>query len=260
TGPAARLAEHLLPKGIDADEPGRPRYLDRSTMETPSVALTCAARETLHMGDIIEAMLRKSITALRTDDRKLVAEVERMDNAVDRLHEAIKLYVTELTREALDEAEGRRATEVTSFTTNLEHIGDIVDKNLMELAQKKIKSQIRFSADGEAELVRFHGRVVESLKLALGVFMSGDVKIARQLLDEKVQVRDAERTAAENHFARLREGRPESIASSALHLDVLRDLKRIHSHICAVAYPVLESAGPPPPTPPPPPAGAPPRA
>ena len=79
--------------------------------------------------------------------------------------------------------------------------------------------------------------------MALGVFMSRDVGIARRLIDEKVAVREAERQAAENHLARLRAGRPESIDSSALHLDVLRDLKRIHSHICAVAFPILDEAG-----------------
>ena len=73
--------------------------------------------------------------------------------------------------------------------------------------------------------------------------MSGDVKIARQLITEKAMLRAAEFAAAESHLARLREGRPESIESSSLHLDVLRDLKRIHSHICSVAYPVLERAG-----------------
>jgi phosphate:Na+ symporter len=188
-------------------------------------------------------MLRQSITALLTDDRKLVAEIERMDNSVDRLHEAIKLYVTAVTRESLDEAEGRRATDIITFTTNLEHIGDIIDKNLMELAGKKIKNKRRFSEDGANELTRLHSRVLNNLKLALGVFISGDVRIARQLLDEKVTIRDDERAAAEGHLARLREGRIESIDSSSLHLDVLRDLKRIHSHICAVAYPVLDAAG-----------------
>ena len=73
--------------------------------------------------------------------------------------------------------------------------------------------------------------------------MSRDVGIARRLIDEKVTVREAERHAAENHLARLRAGRPESIDSSALHLDVLRDLNRIHSHICAVAFPILDEAG-----------------
>jgi len=242
-GPIARLAERLIPSAVERNEPGRPRYLDASAVEMPAVALTCAARETLHMADIVETMLRRGMTALLNDDRKLVQEVERMDNAVDRLHEAIKLYVTGITRESLSDADGRRAMEVISFTTNLEHVGDIIDKNLMELAAKKIKAQAKFSVDGEAELKALHQRVVDNLKLAMGVFISGDRQIARQLLDEKVRVRDAERAAAESHFARLREGRPESIASSGLHLDVLRDLKRIHSHICAVAYPILDAAG-----------------
>jgi phosphate:Na+ symporter len=245
TDPVAALVARFLPARASAaaDDPSRPRYLDRSGMESPSVALTCAARETLHMGDIVETMLRQSMTALLTDDRKLVGDVERMDNAVDRLHEAIKLYVTEVTRVNLDEAEGRRATDIITFTTNLEHIGDIIDKNLMELAAKKIKHKRQFSEDGAAELTALHRRVLDNLKLALGVFISGDVKIARQLLDEKVAIRDAERAAAESHLARLREGRIESIDTSSLHLDVLRDLKRIHSHICAVAYPILDAAG-----------------
>jgi phosphate:Na+ symporter len=178
-----------------------------------------------------------------TDDRKLVAEVSRMDNAVDRLDEAIKLYVTRVTRESLDERDGRRAMEIISFTINLEHIGDIIDKNLMELATKKIKHKYQFSKEGAAELTAFHQRVVENLKLAFGVFMSGDVKVARKLIEEKAALRSAELAAAESHLARLREGRPESIETTSLHLDVLRDLKRIHSHICSVAYPVLEAAG-----------------
>jgi phosphate:Na+ symporter len=239
----ARLLEWLMPADARAPRPSEPLYLDHAAIETPSLALTCAAREALHMGDIVETMLGRSITALMTDDRKLVAEVERMDNAVDRLHEAIKLYVTRLTRESLDDAEGRRALEIFSFAINLEHIGDIIDKNLMELAGKKIKHKLKFSDEGAAELAEFHARICANLKLAFSVFISGDPKIARKLLEEKVAVREGERAASEHHLARLREGRAESIETSSLHLDILRDLKRIHSHICASAYPVLEMTG-----------------
>jgi phosphate:Na+ symporter len=150
-----------------------------------------------------------------------------------------------VTRESLDESDSRRAMEIISFSINLEHIGDIIDKNLMELAGKKLKNRYHFSPEGAAELTALHHRVLDNLRLALGVFMSGDVAIARQLLGEKVEIREAERAAAESHLARLREGRPESVETSSLHLDVLRDLKRVHSHICSVAYPVLDaSAGP----------------
>ena len=67
-----------------------------------------------------------------------------MDDAVDRLDEAVKLYVTKITRESLGERDGQRAMEIISFSINLEHVGDIIDKNLMELASKKIKQPARF--------------------------------------------------------------------------------------------------------------------
>ena len=239
----AWLLVRLLPDPVKSPDPSTPLYLDETAIRTPSVALACAARETLHMGDIVESMLRNAMTALMTNDRKLAAEVSRMDNIVDGLDEAIKLYVTKLTRESLDDRDGRRATEIISFSINLEHIGDIIDKNLMELAAKKIKHKYEFSKEGAKELAAFHKRIVDNLKLAFSVFINEDVKVARTLISEKTEVRTAELACADSHLARLREGRPESIETSSLHLDVLRDLKRIHSHICSVAYPVLEAAG-----------------
>jgi phosphate:Na+ symporter len=239
----AALLTRWLPDRPQAADPSAPLYLDETALATPSVALACAARETLHIGDIVATMLRQTMTALMTDDRRLVGEISRMDDAVDKLDEAVKLYVTKLTRESLGERDGRRAMEIISFSINLEHVGDIIDKNLMEVAQKKIKRQIVFSKEGAQELEAFHQEVCDNLKLAVSVFMSGDLTIARQLVTEKATLRAAEFAAAENHLARLREGRSESIESSSLHLDILRDLKRIHSHICSVAYPALERAG-----------------
>ena len=235
--------QRVLPEKKRSADLGSPRYLDEAVIDVPPVALSCAARETLHMGDVVEMMLRQGMTALMTDDRKLVAEVSRLDNAVDRLHEAIKLYVIKVTRGSLGDPEARRAMEIISFSINLEHIGDIIDRNLMELAAKKLKRKLAFSKEGAAELSAMYGRVLDSLRLAFGIFLSGDVGVARQLLEQKTQFREAELAAADSHLARLREGRPESIETSSLHLDVLRDLKRIHSHVCSAAYPVLETAG-----------------
>jgi phosphate:Na+ symporter len=241
--PLSWLLEKIFPTRKPSADPSAPRYLDENLLETPSLALADASRETLRMGDVVEVMLRQVMIALMTNDRALVSEVSRMDNAVDRLDEAIKLYVTKLTRGSLDEHEGHRATEIISFVINLEHVGDIIDKNLSEVAAKKIKRKLQFSSEGAAELTAFHKHVLDSLKIAFGVFMSGDVGQARELIAEKAKLRNAELSAAEQHLERLREGRPESLETTSLHLDVLRDLKRIHSHICSVAYPVLDVAG-----------------
>jgi phosphate:Na+ symporter len=239
----AALLVRMLPEQKLPADPSVPRYLDEIALETPPLALANAARETLRIGDTIETMLRDVMTALMTNDRKLASDVSRRDNIVDRLTEAIKLYLTKLTRDSLDEPEGRRAMEIVSFTINLEHIGDIIDKNLCQLAAKKIRRSYQFSAEGAAELTTFHKRICESLQAAFGIFMRGDVDAARRLLREKSELRRAELDAADRHFERLREGRPESLETTSLHLDILSDLKRIHSHICSVAYPVLEAAG-----------------
>jgi phosphate:Na+ symporter len=239
----SRLLTRLLPDRIQEADPARPRYLDESALETPSLALADAAREALRMGDLVEVMLRKVMAAMMTGDRTLVDQVSKMDNVVDSLDEAIKLYLTKLTRGSLDEGEGRRAMEIISFAINLEHIGDIIDKNLSELATKKIKRRFQFSPEGAEELAAFHKRTMESLRIAFGVFMSGDPNEARKLLVEKTTLKNTELAAVERHLDRLREGRPETIETTSLHLDVLRDLRRIHSHICSVAYPVLDAAG-----------------
>jgi phosphate:Na+ symporter len=245
-GPLDLVAKQLtrwLPDQQKSADPGTPVYLDAAAAGAPAVALVCAAREVLRMGDLVETMLRQAMTALLTNDRKLVAEISSMDDAVDSLNEAVKLYVTRLTRDALDDRDGYRAMEIVSFSINLEHVGDIIDKNLMDLASKKIRRGITFSKEGEADLVEFHRQVIDSLKLAVGIFMSGDMNVARQLVAAKAQLREKEFAAAERYLVRLREGTPETIESYSLDLDILRDLKRVHSHLCSAAYPVLERAG-----------------
>jgi phosphate:Na+ symporter len=245
-GPLDLMAKRLMrwfPDQPKAAHPGTPLYLDPSATSAPAVALVCAAREVLRMGDLIETMLRQAMTALLTNDRKLVAEISNMDDAVDSLNEAVKLYVTRMTRDSLDDRDGYRAMEIVSFSINLEHVGDIIDKNLMDLASKKIRRGISFSREGEADLVEFHQQVIDSLRLSVGIFMSGDINVARQLIAAKAQLREKEFAAAERYLERLREGTPETVESYSLDLDILRDLKRVHSHLCSAAYPVLERAG-----------------
>lgn len=220
-----------------------PRHLDATVLDTPSEAMACAMRETLGLGERVADMLKGSLTALLGGTMAAVKEVEARDDAIDKLHEAIKLYLVQASKAEMSEDESRRYVEILTFTMNLEHIGDIVDKNLMELAAKKVKNGYSFSPEGTAEIQAFHGRVMDTMRLALNVFATRDVTLARRLIEDKIVTRSAERDAAANHFARLKDGRPESIETSAIHLDIIRDLKRIIGHLTSVAYPILEAQG-----------------
>jgi phosphate:Na+ symporter len=241
--PMAALARWLLPDKPTTDDLSQPRHLDPNVLDTPAEALGCAMRETLYLGDRVSDMLRQTMEVFEKNDQKGARAIEAADNAVDHLYEAIKLYLVQVSRTELGEDEGRRYIEILTFTTNLEHIGDIIDKNLMELAAKKIKNRLTFSAEGMSELKAFHARVSENLRLSLNVFTTRDLALARRLVAEKTAMREVEARAADSHFARLREGRPESMETSTIHIDVIRDLKRINGHLTSVAYPILEAAG-----------------
>jgi len=241
-GAAARLLDRLIP---EVKAPGEPTiaHLDESILDRPGIALGSATREVMRLADMVEIMLRETLLAFGPDGEKRRQAVKGLDDPVDRLQEEIKLYLTRLTRNPLWEEDSRRAFDLILFTTNLEHIGDIIDKSLLELAAKKSRLHLAFSPEGWAEIQTLHSRVVDQMRLAMTVFVTRDLKMARQLVLEKDNIRLAERDATESHLRRLREGTIASIETSALHLDILRDLKRINAHITSVAYPILEASG-----------------
>lgn len=218
-------------------------HLDEADLESPSRALNNAVRETLTLGGYVESMVTGAGTALRTNDRLLMEEAGAADDRVDTAYERIKAYMTRLRTVPLDPAESRRASDVLSFVTNLEHAGDIVVSTLAGTVRKKAKRGLQFSEEGQAELDTLIARVQANLRLAMNVFQSGDVDLARALLCEKEAFSQLEREAVERHYGRLEEGRSASIETSALHLDVLRDLRRINSHLSSAAYPILAEAG-----------------
>ncbi|HET7363908.1 MAG TPA: Na/Pi cotransporter family protein, partial [Burkholderiales bacterium] len=243
TEPVARLAERLMPTRTDEDNPAKPRYLDPSALGTPALAIGNAVREAMRIGDVVEEMLTGMLTVLKTNDRELAERLKKMDDVVDKLYTAVKLYLTQISREALDEKEGRRWADIVSFAINMEQVGDIIERIVADLEEKKIDKGRNFSDAGMQEICDLHGRLVANLRLGMSVFLHGDLKSAQQLLAEKVLFRDLERSYANSHLSRLMDNTAQSIETSSLHLDMISDLKRINSHICSIAYPILEEAG-----------------
>lgn len=242
-GLAARLIDRLLPEVPAPDDAGRPRYLDEEVMDSPPEAIARATRETLRMADIVESMMVDVITVFEKDDEALLKEISGRDDAVDRLHEAIKLYLTRITQNAMTPADSRRSVELLTFVTNLEHVGDIIDRNLLPLAQKKMRNRVAFSPAGWRDLEAMHSRAVDQFGLAITVLVSQDLDTARRLLSDKDDLRKQELRASLRHLDRLRSGEIASIETTSLHQDMLREFKRIAAHLTSIAYPILDSAG-----------------
>jgi phosphate:Na+ symporter len=242
--PYAAMLRRLLPVRVNQADPSNPLYLDPALREMPVIAISAAAREALRLADILETMLTGLRDAFEHADRRQVSTTRRLDDVLDKLNVSIKMYLTSLDPEGLSEEDLRRVDGILAFATHLEQAGDVVDKDLLGIVAKQIKRGLAFSKEGRDELVGLVDRLISNIRAAASAFMTDDARAARLLAAEKETFRAMETQATAAHFARLRAGRLESAETSSLHLDALRDLKRVNAHlVAAAAYPVLENSG-----------------
>lgn len=241
--PYAGLLRRLLPDRPAADDPGRALYLDPAARRVPVVALGNAAREALRMADVLERMLIAIRPLLTHDGRHDAAAIARLDDVLDRLDAAIKTYLIALDADELGASDHRRLNEILRFATHLEQAGDVVDRSLRGHAAKRLRQGTAFSPEGRDELLTLFDRLMPNLRVAAALFTTEDRRGADTLLDERAAFDRAEAEAADSHFERLRSGRTDTLQSSALHLDVLRDLAQINTLIVEASAPDLERSG-----------------
>nr|UVY99703.1 Na/Pi cotransporter family protein [Agrobacterium fabrum] len=231
----------LIPE--EAQTENTPKFLDPDELSTPIVALTSASREVLGVGDLIERMLLKVSDAFERNNAARLRDISPLERQVDRLQQEVKVYLSKLGRAGLSEDEGRRSIVIIDYAINLEHIGDIIEKGLLPEVTKKIGQGLKFSDDGFAELQQLFQLTIDNLRIAQTILITRDVNLAKQLMERKIEVRHMEKRSSERHLERLRDGRTESLQTSSLHLDILRDLKRINAHIVSVAHPIMDEQG-----------------
>ncbi|MGX1496730.1 phosphate:Na+ symporter [Labrenzia sp. MBR-25] len=246
TRPVAWLVERLVPDSEEAGERDRltpQSALDKQLVGNPRLALASATRELLRMGELVEVMARPVLMMLEKGSEQEIRRLQQLDTQVNAIHSSVKLYIAEVNRGELTGEQAERSMELVGFAVNLERAGDLVAKNLLELALELQKNKISFSPEGLRELTWMHDRVLANMELALNVLVSADVASARELIAEKDKMRTLERESHNRHLERLKSKTVESMESSNAHLEVMRSLKEINSLFAAAAVPILAREG-----------------
>ena len=248
----AQLLTRWLPEPPAPADPGRPLYLDVAALDSATVALANAARETLRIADMVESMLRDALEVLRHGDRSRTEAVAVQNRCVDQLGGAIRRYLADVGDEqTLDhQREGARGQDILSAVINLEHVGDIVANSLVEFAVRSVKRGRALTVEELETVAAMHGELLESLRLALAVFLQAEPRDAKRLAARKGQFREFEASATALSVRLLRTAAAASrladsdaveplVEESGLFLRTVRDLRRIHSHLASFAYPIL---------------------
>ncbi|MFK0085668.1 Na/Pi cotransporter family protein [Pseudomonas sp. NPDC090755] len=240
--PMARVCSWLLPERAETNGRARPRHLDPAALGTPSLALANAVRETLRVGDLIDNMLDAMNGALKGTHTAMTQQVRNLGEDVEALNNAIKLYLAQMPREDLSDQDSKRWAEIIELVINLKLASDLIERMLRKVQQQKTSQRREFSDVGLEELTGLHSQLLANLRLGLSVFLSADPESARQLLREKRRFRAQERRLTHAHVSRLQRKVVQSIETSALHLELIADMKRLNSLFCSSAYVVLGSS------------------
>ena len=217
--------------------------LESDDFSMPAVSLINAKREALRMAEVSQSMVVSSLSVIKDDNEMVRHEIIKKESIVDDFYDSIKLYIARILQEELSPKESQQALNILNFTTNMEHIGDIVNNSLMEISGRKIAKHIHFSKEGFSEIISIHEEVCANYDLAINTFVSNDCELAKVLYEKKQELHKLEKRSVSQHLQRIGKGVADSLDTSSMHIDVVRDYKRVNSLLSSIAYPILFASG-----------------
>ncbi|MGD9895698.1 MAG: Na/Pi cotransporter family protein [Candidatus Methylacidiphilaceae bacterium] len=239
-----RLLTVWLPERRAKEDLGQPIYLDPAAVGTPAIALGNAAREALRLADLLKDMLEKFREIFLKGDRLALSPIKKMAAAVDKIHQAIRSYLSTLDRDIMNESEREKLQDILFFSASLEQAAGFADKELLAFASQRIEKNLVLSAEAQEELSSVIDRVLSNLRTASSLFVTPDLRTARTLAEEKLAFRALEGAASASHFERMRSNPADHDPAGALHIKIVSQLKRINGLVVtSAAYPILEREG-----------------
>jgi phosphate:Na+ symporter len=238
-GPVERRLRAWLPDRAREKGVWTPKYIDEQILESPTLALAQVTREISRMGDTVLLMLRLGLRALLERNDELRGRVRQLDDKVDMLDEALRRYLTRLSRGELTDDQAAKVASLLYLVHHLETIGDLVSKQLMHYAHRIQEQDLRFSETGTRQWRSFYERNVALLEKALAAFAINDRQMAAEVVEAKEEMSRLARTLHFQHLERLGKGIPESEETSELHIHIIADLRRVLSNTVSIAAAVV---------------------
>ena len=228
-GLVARFAEMIVPdRPLAMPEVIEPKYLDEELLTTPPLALDRARREIGRFGDLAQAMLEKSRTAVVSGTAEELSELAAMDADLDVLHGHIVHYLSQLSAGELDPEESDQVMKLLLVANNLETIGDIIETNLVTIGRRRIQEEITVSSETETVIQRYYDEVSEALKAAVLAIQEEDQAAALKVKAMKQSMAELAEETARHEVERLLAKEPNRLQTFTREMEIIENLSRIY--------------------------------
>lgn len=212
--------------------------MDERFLNTPSFALEQAYSYTLKMAELTSESLGKATYNLFDYDKKTAAEVEQMENLVDRYDDEISGYLVKLASRNLSEQDSRKLNMLQHSVGDLERIADHA-MNLVDCARAMNKKEQSFSDKATEELKVFSQAVRDIVSASVAVFESGDDEAAKLIEPFEETIDILQKEMKKRHMKRLRKGKCTAEMGFVLS-DITNNFERIADHCSNLAINVMQ--------------------
>lgn len=243
TGPIASALERLFPGRRAAASRGKAAYIDREHLPVAGAALGQAAREIMRMADMIQEMLDDSVEVICRGNADRIGRIGQIDDGVDELTREIKVFLSALAQTSMDEAQTRRSMAYIGIVADLENIGDFVDRTMTDHLRPLSARKQSFSEEGGKELEGYLTEVGALYRSAISCFITTDPGEAQAVVERRRVIGIRERELRTAHIQRLQKARPDTLETSAAHMDILAAWKGIAAHCSSIARAVIDMGG-----------------
>ena len=239
----------LLIKGKPEKKPFGPIYLQDSLIdENVDIALEMAKKEILVAAELVREMFGRIDLVFKDKEKKMIKKTHKEDNKVDLLHKEIIFYLVKISQKEMGKEETKKSINYIFIQNELESIGDIIDKDLMDIAKKMIDQDLAFSEYGGKELTELHGKVMENIDRMVTSFKENDFKLANEIIENHSDVDEKKYQLL--HIKRLNKWikplvdissiEKPSVKTASVQLDMVNYYARINDHIVSIAKKILE--------------------
>ena len=246
----AKQVYRILPeveqvKGIDPAT----WHLDDSQISHPAFAIELAQTEISRMSKIIARMLRAIIHPFTTDDpgkdeiypQLTIHEgIDMREEKIDFLDEKVVDYLVKIGRQELSNQQMSEVYAMISIANDLENIGDIIHRNMVPLATKRLQLKSDFSKEGKKELIAFHVKVSKQMSRLRDALGEMDPAMSKKILRKEEKYEILESDFRKQHVMRLHEEKGESLETHEVHVEFMDLLKQIGVHLTNIAKTIME--------------------
>ncbi len=229
TSQFVRLVEWLIPdKPLDESREATPEFLDEALISTPSLALDRTRFEIGRMGQQAQEMLAQIMPAIFTGSRESLNQIAAMDDAIDTTHGQVIIYLGQISKQPLSDAQTQEFTTFMEAANHLENIGDLIESDLVELGHKRLDEDVIISKKTQEVLIGLHEKASEAVDLAIQAVTEGDREAAQQVIDMKANINRLADAAALYEAKRLVAEEPKRLQAYTIEMDTIEKLKRIY--------------------------------